>query len=285
VFLGAVGDHNALEGNPWAVTLQLRTKNVEFNIDTGAEVTVISEAVWRDIGQPSLLPSDRTLRGPDTHVLPATGKFTGKLRTGTHEAEEIYVVKGLNKPLLGQPAVAELKLVQRVAAVNHEELSPMEQFPALFEGLGKLQGNYTIQLQEGDKPFALSTPRRVAIPLLKPVKQELQRMEQLGVIAKVEQPTEWCAGMVVVPKKNSKVQICVDLTHLNQSVQRERHPLPAVDQTLAQLAGAKVFCEVGCQLRILADPIVPQICPTNNLCHSLWPLLLSSTAIWHHVSP
>lgn len=98
-------------------------------------------------------------------------------------------MKGLNKPLLGQPAVAELKLVQRVAAVNHEELSPMEQFPALFEGLSKLQGNYTIQLQEGAKPFALSTPRRVAIPLPKPVKQELQRMEQLGVIAKVEEPT------------------------------------------------------------------------------------------------
>jgi len=81
----------------------------EFNIDTGAEVTVISEAVWRDIGQPSLLPSDRTLRGPDTHVLPAQGKFTGKLRTGTQEAEEeIYVVKGLNKPLLGRPAITEL---------------------------------------------------------------------------------------------------------------------------------------------------------------------------------
>ena len=28
-------------------------------------------------------------------------------------------------------------------------------------------------------------------------------MEEIGVIAKVEQPTEWCAGMVVVPKANS----------------------------------------------------------------------------------
>jgi len=284
VFLGAVGDHNALEGNPWAVTLQLRTKNVEFNIDTGAEVTVISEAVWRDIGQPSLLPSDRTLRGPDTHVLPAQGKFTGKLRTGTQEAEEeIYVVKGLNKPLLGRPAITELKLVQRVAAVNHEELSPMEQFPALFEGLGKLQGNYTIQLQEGAKPFALSTPRRVAIPLLKPVKQELQRMEQLGVIAKVEQPTEWCAGMVVVPKKNGKVRICVDLTRLNQSVRRERHPLPAVDQTLAQLAGAKVFTKLDANSGFWQIPLSPKsallttfVTPFGHYCFHRLPFGITS---------
>ena len=69
-------------------------------------------------------------------------------------------------------------------------------------------------------------------------------MEEIGVIMKVEQPTEWCVCMVVVPKANSRVRICVDLTRLNECVQRERHPLPAVDQTLAQLAGAKVFTKL-----------------------------------------
>ena len=57
-------------------------------------------------------------------------------------------------------------------------------------------------------------------------------MEELGVIAKVNEPTAWCAGMVVVPKSNGKVRICVDLTRVNQSVCRERHLMPAVDQTL-----------------------------------------------------
>jgi len=66
-------------------------------------------------------------------------------------------------------------------------------------------------------------------------------METLGVIENVEQPTEWCAGLVVVPKANGKVRICVDLRRLNESVCRERHPLPVVKQTLAQLAGATVF--------------------------------------------
>jgi hypothetical protein len=50
--------------------------------------------------------------------------------------------------------------------------------------------------------------------------------------------------MVVVPKPNGDVRICVDLTKLNQSVCRERHPLPAVEQTLAQLAGAQVFTKL-----------------------------------------
>ena len=62
------------------------------------------------------------------------------------------------------------------------------------------------------------------------VKDELDHMQRLGVIEPVETPTEWCAGLVVVPKPNGRVRICVDLTKLNEDVYCERHPLPAVDQ-------------------------------------------------------
>ena len=107
-----------------------------------------------------------------------------------------------------------------------------------------MTGDYQIELRDDAQPFALSTPRRVAIPLLKSVRQELDRMEKSGVITKVNQLTEWCASMVVVPKANGRVRICVDLSKLNESVKRERHPLPVVHQTLAQLAGAKLFTKL-----------------------------------------
>lgn len=76
------------------------------------------------------------------------------------------------------------------------------------------------------------------------VQAELKRMEIMGVISKVTQPTPWCAGMVVVPKAQGKIRLCVDLKHLNKWVRRERHILPAVEQTLAMLAGAKVFTKL-----------------------------------------
>ena len=66
-------------------------------------------------------------------------------------------------------------------------------------------------------------------------------MESLGIISKVDTPTPWCAGMVVVPKKDKTVRICIDLKPLNQSVLCETHPLLKVDDTLAQLTNAKVF--------------------------------------------
>ena len=53
---------------------------------------------------------------------------------------------------------------------------------------------YHIKLQPEAEPFALSTPRRIALPLLPKVKQELERIEKMGVISKVNGPTDWCAG-------------------------------------------------------------------------------------------
>ena len=66
-------------------------------------------------------------------------------------------------------------------------------------------------------------------------------MEKLGVISKVYQPTEWCSYMVVVPKGNDKVRICLDPLRLNENIIREAYPLPSVDQILAQLSCSKVL--------------------------------------------
>ena len=243
LFLGGLtGGSEDSHKNPWSIVLSLNGKPTKFEIDTGAEVTVIAERAHQNIGSPKLRPPQKTLRGPSNQELFVKGQFTAKLKNSDREVEqELFVVKDLHRHLLGRPANKALDLAARVGAVGEDEKSPVARYPNLFTGLGKLDGEYSIQLEDRAKPYALTVPRRVAIPLMQPVKEELERMEKLGVISRVSEPTEWCAGMVVVPKGNKKVRICVDLTHLNKSVRRERHLLPAVEQSLAQLAGARVF--------------------------------------------
>ena len=252
-FLGAIGTNN---GNPWIIQLQVMNEIVDFHIDTGAEVSVIPNQVYRKLGSPTLTPLRQTLRGPGEEA---------KLTRGNRETEqELYVAEGLHRPLLGRPAIESLQIMQRVQGIVSGKLNPIEQFPSLFQGLGKMQGQYTIKLQEGAKPYALSTPRHVGIPLLKPVKAELEHMEKLGVISKVSEPTQWCAGMVVVPKPDGQVRICIDLTRLNDSVCRERHPLPAVDSTLAQLAGAKLFSKLDANYGFWQIPLSPESIPLTT---------------------
>ena len=98
---------------------------------------------------------------------------------------------------------------------------------------------YTIQVKKDSTAYAVTAPHRVPYPLLDKVKAELQRMVESGVIEEVTEPTAWVSPMVPVPKKNGSVRICVDLTRLNRSVQRQQFQLPTADQLFASLHGAK----------------------------------------------
>ena len=239
-----------MKSDPWIVKIEVEGKPVQFKIDTGADVTVIPS---KFIEGPRVLQNpNRVLYGPGQYSLPVKGKFKAKLRAYVNgqeklSQEEIYVVQGLIQALLGRQAVENLNLVTRSSVDEIKENPAREiqaKYPKLFSGLGKLQSNYTIQMKENATPFSLTTPRRVPLPLLPKVRDELRRMESLGVIKPINEPTEWCSGIVVVPKPNGRVRICVDLTKLNESVKREKHILPSTDRTLAQLAGAKVYSKL-----------------------------------------
>ena len=243
-FLGTVGDPLRMS-KPWMVSVLLQKVLVEFKIDTGAYVTVVPERVFAKLKGIVLHPTSKTLYGPGNRALSVLGKFNAELKLDTKEVqEEVFVVTGLKNSLLGQPAIQSLNLLARVCSVNSEMSRIISEYPKLFHGLGNLKGEYSIQLRADAQPFALSAPRRIAIPRMPLVKKELEAMENSGIISKVSQPTNWCSGMVVVPKSEKQVRICVDLTKLNESVKRSQHILPSVEQSLAQLGGAKVFSKL-----------------------------------------
>ena len=66
----------------------------------------------------------------------------------------------------------------------------------------------------------------------------------MNVIFRVDEPTDWCAPMVVTPKASGQVRICADLTKLNQTIKREAYPLASIDFTLGKLGGSKVFSKI-----------------------------------------
>ncbi len=111
---------------------------------------------------------------------------------------------------------------------------------------------------------------------------ELKRMKDMGVISKVTQPTPWCAGIVVVPKAKGTIRLCVDLTHLNKWVRRERHILPAVDQTLAMLAGAKVFTKLEIPLSKESKLLTTFITPFRRYAFNRLPFGISSAPEHFH---
>ncbi len=65
-------------------------------------------------------------------------------------------------------------------------------------------------------------------------------------------------------KKSGEVRICVDLKALNESVLREVHPNPKVDETLAQLAGACVFSKFDANNGFWQIPLAPKSRPLTT---------------------
>ena len=70
--------------------------------------------------------------------------------------------------------------------------------------------------------------------------------------------------MVVVPKPSGKVRICVDMKPLNENVMRKFHPLPAVDETLAQLSGARIFTKPDANAGFWQIPLAKEFCPLTT---------------------
>ena len=92
----------------------------DLEIDTGAEVTAISEDTHQQVGEPPLTAADRKLLGPSTQPLEVLGTFKGYITNNQRKSKEgIYVVRGLKTNLLGLPAISALQLVVRINGLQN----------------------------------------------------------------------------------------------------------------------------------------------------------------------
>ena len=86
-----------------------------------------------------------------------------------------------------------------------------ETYGEVFNGIGCFEGSLSLQLKLDSKPYQ-APPRHVAYALQKPLKEELQQVQELDIIMPlgVDETAEWCNSFVLVPKANGKVWLCLD---------------------------------------------------------------------------
>ena len=83
--------------------------------------------------------------------------------------------------------------------------------------------------------------RRIPIAMQEKLEKDLGRLEQQGLIAKVDVPTDWVSGVVNGTEKNGKPRVCLDPRPLNKALKRAHYPMPVVDDLLSCLSSTKVF--------------------------------------------
>ena len=162
-FLGMV---HTRASTVWTSSVKLGGKQIQFKLDTGAEVTAISDSTYQTLPGVKLKPATKPLYGPASQALRVLGQFKGKLAHKENSyQEQIYVVKGLRNNLLRHRAIENLRLVKRMEAMSTQPLDANSKFPKVFSGLGTLGEEYTIRLKEDAQSHALHTPRNVPLPL------------------------------------------------------------------------------------------------------------------------
>ena len=121
----------------------------------------------------------------------------------------------------------------------------LAKYDVLFEkGYGLIkQYKASIQVREGAQPIFLKA-RPVPYALKEKVEQELQRLEDEGIIYKVSQ-SDWAAPVVLVPKKDGSLRVCGDYKMtVNKWANVDQYPLPNTEDLFATLAGGQVFSKI-----------------------------------------
>lgn len=171
----------------WYRKIQVANKNIQFKLDTGAEVNIISLEIVKNLKQDHNIVKTKI-------VLQVYGGFRLKpigviQLTCKHKDIKLdlnfVVVDMVDKCLLWLPACTQLNLIKQINNINciSDKQAFLEKNKDLFEGLGTFREELTIKM----KPGALSTakpPRRIPLAIKHRLKLKPVQMEKNHVIKK-----------------------------------------------------------------------------------------------------
>jgi transposase InsO family protein len=215
----------------WAIRLLVENKHIKFKVDPGADVTLITKDTYESLKPKPKLVNAQNLNSPGGKV-DVLGSFITQVpfRNNMYQFK-IHVENGkCRHNLLGRATATRMGLVIKRSDLHVDTCGKIKTSPVM------------IRIKEDTIPYHVAACRRVAEPMYDLVKKELVRMVREDIIVKVTEPTDWCAPMVPVWKKNKEdVRVCVDFTKMNRSVLRENFVIPTAEELLAKLHGAKMF--------------------------------------------
>ncbi len=224
-----------------------------MTLDTGATINVIDEQTFSKMDGVQLKPTNtKAFPYNSAQSVKFLGKFEAVIETRKRLSVAIfYVVKGQNSGnLLCLSTAQELGLItlhlNNLTTKDDKLDKVLSKHPKVFQGLGKLKGE-TVKLDIDKDHIPKAQPqRRILYHIRKKVEDALRTLEEEDIIERVpeNEATPWVSPIVVVPKKDGGVRLCVDMRQANEAIRRVRHPIPTVNDVSFALNGAQYFTKL-----------------------------------------
>ena len=258
-------------------SLSVNGTRVKFKVDTGSQVNIIPWAVFKQLSNKPQLNTVKTkLVSYSGDKIPVVGSCQLQCK---ERLLEFFIVKTRQCPILSFQASKELDLMKVVTSIARTE-DIIANFDVVFHGLGCLTEPYKIKIDHDIQPVVCPL-RNQPVALRVRLKEELDYLERLGVIKKVDIPTDWVNSLVIVEKhKTKQLRICLDPRPLNKTVKHEHFQLPTLEDITTRLAGAKRFSKFDAKNGYFGGGKST----VNNIQHSVWAILFCQNAVWSKIS-
>ena len=237
------------------VEVEINGENMDMQIDTAADHSIMSiDTYVKKFKSVPLQKTDIKLKTYTGETLKTCGQIACKVvHAGQEHTLPMIVAENEGKPtLLGRNWLDKLKLdwnevysLAGAISANEELDRILEKHADLFregyDGMKGLEAHIRVR-ENASSIYFKSCP--VPYALKEAVEAELNKLEENGVIVKVEQ-SDWASPIVVMPKSDGSVRICGDYkVTINQVVDDEQYPLPTAQDLYSTLAGSKVFTKL-----------------------------------------
>ena len=202
-----------------------------MKVDTGAAATLISSSMWRSMGSPALMVSNRFFSAYDGHRMKPVGELRCTISTSDVNVEATVTVVESTKQygLLGRDILDDF--IAKPVVINNTEVAAL---PAM-----KIQP-VSIDVADPSR-LRFCKARPVPLPMIDKVNEELSRLQEKGIIKPVSS-SSWASPVVWVKKRDGSLRMCAAFkVHVNESLQSDSYPLPAIETIFAGMNHAKVF--------------------------------------------
>ncbi|CAF4430287.1 unnamed protein product, partial [Rotaria magnacalcarata] len=231
---------------------------INFELDTGSPITIVSNHGWELIGKPKLHPVKLIFNSFTGHSICLKGEKMVNVNYNDQSTKLPLVVGNNNQNnILGRNWINALHLNNQTLdeIVSNSSIQSLDvgfkNFKELIicyddifkDGLGLCKIKAHLHVKPNATP-KFYKPRSLPFAYRDAVENDLNRLITEGVLEPITY-SKWAAPIVVVPKLGGKVRICADLsTGVNQALDIDQYPLPKPNDLFVALNGGSLFSKI-----------------------------------------
>lgn len=244
------------DSDKFVIKIRIEGNPVEMELDTGASVSSISYNDFKNLNIVNkIFKTKATLKTyTGEPIYPKGVSFVNCCTYNGNKSfiGKVYIINKPVDPIFGREWMRQIGLDKKINCTDIKSLSQCST-PQLDDLLGEFSDIFNeeigvipdeighFQLIDDAVPIYCK-PRVVPYSLKDKIEQELSRLENNGIISKIDY-SDWGTPIVPVVKPNGKLRLCADYKiTLNKIIKEEKHPIPRIEEIFAQMNGGKYFC-------------------------------------------